>query len=336
VSDSSLLVAGVVGVTLVMLGVTLLVVKQWWRAVAQGQALIINRTQGEPRVSRTGALVLPIVQRAELLDLSVRSVVIERRGKEGVICADGIRADVKVTFLVRVNDTDEDILRVARAVGCARAADPSTLEELFTAKFSEAIKVVAARLDFEELHARRDAFKDEILQVIGRELNGYVLDDAAIDYLEQTPVAMLDPDNILDARGIKKILASSAGIDALRHQERARVAAAAVDEAPTTDLPAELARLWLLDLRVTTEVSCDVGLGRPSLTVTLDGANVDEAARLPASVPRSVIAAVGRGELSCGGGRATMRWSQSHVSHEQLVAGARLVHSLREDEHAYR
>jgi uncharacterized membrane protein YqiK len=32
-----------------------------------------------------------------------------------------------------------------------------------------------------------------------------VLDDAAIDYLEQTPIEKLNPDNILDAEGIKKI-----------------------------------------------------------------------------------------------------------------------------------
>ena len=44
-----------------------------------------------------------------------------------------------------------------------------------------------------------------MLKVIGTDLNGFVLDDAAIDYLEQTPLSALDPDNILDAEGIKKI-----------------------------------------------------------------------------------------------------------------------------------
>jgi uncharacterized membrane protein YqiK len=42
-------------------------------------------------------------------------------------------------------------------------------------------------------------------------LNGFVLDDAAIDFLEQTPLTMLDPDNILDAEGIKKITELTAG-----------------------------------------------------------------------------------------------------------------------------
>jgi uncharacterized membrane protein YqiK len=43
--------------------------------------------------------------------------------------------------------------------------------------------------------------------VIGKDLNGFVLDDAAIDYLEQTPIEALDRDNIMDAEGIRKITA---------------------------------------------------------------------------------------------------------------------------------
>ena len=41
--------------------------------------------------------------------------------------------------------------------------------------------------------------------MIGSDLNGYVLEDVAIDYLEQTAKNSLDPSNILDAEGIRKI-----------------------------------------------------------------------------------------------------------------------------------
>ncbi len=330
-----LLVVAIATSALLLLGM-LVLVATCWRPAASGQALVINRLQHEPRVSRSGAVVLPIVHRAEVLDLSVRALVLDRRGKEGVICADGLRADMKVTFLVRVNDTTEDILRVARTIGCARAADPATLEELFGAKFAEAVKTVAARLEFEQLYLQRDVFKDTVLQVIGQDLNGYVLDDAAVDYLEQTPLEALDRNNVLDARGIEKILAGSAGIDALERRQRARTTGAGAAAAPEPGLRDELAKLGLRDVRVATEVSCDVALGRPSLSLTLDGTSSDAAARLPASLPRAVITAAGPGELTCSGGRATFRWTQTHVSPAQLVAGARLVHALRDDDHAYR
>ena len=61
------------------------------------------------------------------------------------------------------------------------------------------------KLEFEELYEERDRFRDAIIEVIGKDLNGYVLEDAAIDYLEQTPMSALDADNILDAQGIRKI-----------------------------------------------------------------------------------------------------------------------------------
>jgi uncharacterized membrane protein YqiK len=103
------------------------------------------------------------------------------------------------------------VLKVAQLIGCARASDQNTLEELFVAKFSEALKTVGKRLDFEELYTQRDVFKDQIIEVIGRDLDGYILTDAAIDYLEQTPLDKLDKNNILDASGIRKITEITAG-----------------------------------------------------------------------------------------------------------------------------
>ncbi len=176
-----------------------------YRKVDQGQALIVNKMSGDPEVTFTGGVVWPIVYRAEVMDISVKSMELDRRGKEGLICQDNIRADIKVAFFVRVNKTKEDVLKVAQSIGCARASDQATLEELFVAKFSEALKTVGKRLEFEQLYTQRDDFKDQIIEVIGKDLNGYVLEDAAIDYLEQTPLESLDPDNILDAQGIRKI-----------------------------------------------------------------------------------------------------------------------------------
>jgi uncharacterized membrane protein YqiK len=187
-----------------VLGILVLIARTW-RQVEQGRAMIINKMSSEPKVTFSGGIVLPIVNKAEVMDLSVKTIEIARRGKEGLICADNIRADIKVTFFVRVNKTIDDVLRVAQSIGCVRASDPRTLEELFSAKFSEALKTVGKKMEFEELYTKRDIFKDQIIQVIGKDLNGYVLDDAAIDFLEQTPVEVLDPNNVLDALGIEKI-----------------------------------------------------------------------------------------------------------------------------------
>ena len=174
--------------------------------VEQGKALIVsNVLRGTVKVSFTGGFVIPMVDKAEFMDISVKTIEIDRSGSDGLICRDNIRADIKVTFFVRVNKTEQDVIQVAQNIGCARASDVTTLNELFNAKFSEALKTVGKQLDFVDLYTKREEFRDQIIKVIGRDLNGYILEDCAIDYLEQTPLSSLDEYNILDAQGIRKI-----------------------------------------------------------------------------------------------------------------------------------
>jgi uncharacterized membrane protein YqiK len=178
---------------------------KFYRKIEQGHALIVNTLRAEPEVTFTGRMVYPIIHKAELMDISVKTIEIDRSGNEGLICRDNIRADIKVKFFVRVNKTADDVLKVAQGIGCARASNHETLEELFSAKFSEALKTVGKSMDFVDLYQARDGFRDQIISQIGNDLSGYVLEDAAIDYLEQTPLSELDTNNILDAQGIKKI-----------------------------------------------------------------------------------------------------------------------------------
>jgi len=175
-----------------------------YKKVSQGQALIRNGVGGT-KVSFSGKFVIPIMHRVEYMDVSVKRIEIDRRAVQGLVCKDNLRADIVVAFFVRVNNTVEDVIKVAQSLGCERASDRQALVELFDAKFSEALKTVGKQFDFVELYTDRVRFREQILDVIGTDLSGYVLEDAAIDYLEQTDKKLLNPDNILDAEGIKKI-----------------------------------------------------------------------------------------------------------------------------------
>ncbi|GAA3398728.1 flotillin family protein [Cryptosporangium minutisporangium] len=188
---------------IVVLGLTMMV-SRLFKKVEQGKALIVSKVR-KVDVTFTGATVVPVLHRAEIMDISVKTIEIARTGREGLICRDNIRADIRITFFVRVNKTVEDVIKVAQAIGTARASNQETLQELFNAKFSEALKTVGKQLDFVDLYTHRNQFRDQIIAIIGTDLNGYSLEDAAIDYLEQTPLNQLDPANILDAQGIRKI-----------------------------------------------------------------------------------------------------------------------------------
>lgn len=217
----------VIGIIVFLMFGVLALLSRFYRQVDQGRALVINTMRTDPVVAFTGAVVYPVINRAETMDLSVKTIEIDRRGKDGLICNDNIRADINVTFFVRVNKTVDDVLKVAQSIGCQRASDPTALKDLFTAKFAEALKTVGKHFNFEELYTKRDEFKDKIIEVIGKDLNGFVLDDAAIDFLEQTPIEHLDKDNIMDADGIRKItdltVIQNVKTNELRQKERMEI-----------------------------------------------------------------------------------------------------------------
>ena len=191
------------GVFIIGGGIAALMIK-CLRKVEQGSAIIRNG-MGGTKVSFDRDVVIPILHIVESMDISVKRIEIDRSGEDGLICKDNIRADIKVAFFVRVNKETEDVKRVAQFLGCARASDEISLRTVFEPKFSEALKTVGKQFDFVELYNSREQFREQILRIIGTDLNGYVLDDAAIDYLEQTDLEKLNPNNVLDAEGIKKI-----------------------------------------------------------------------------------------------------------------------------------
>jgi len=204
--------SGVLGIILLALGVIVfliisffVVLSMFYKKIPQGKAIVRTGVGGSKVAFNKGMYVIPVFHKMEIMDISVKKIEIARMQHDGLICRDNIRADIKVAFFVRVNKSVDDVINVAQNLGCDRASDPETLKSIFESKFSEALKTVGKKFDFIELYEARREFRDEILNIIGTDLNGYILDDCAIDYLEQTELRFLSADNILDSEGIKKI-----------------------------------------------------------------------------------------------------------------------------------
>jgi uncharacterized membrane protein YqiK len=194
------LIAGAV-VALIFLGLLFILCI---RKIQPGKAGIIVGLGGM-RVSFDWMLRVPIFQSMELVDISVKKLEIQRKGKDGLVCNDNIRADISVAFYIRVDATVESVRKVAQMLGSERVSDMNQLRELFESKFSEALKTAGKQMEFHELFTERTKFREQIQVTIGKDLDGFILQDVAIDYLEQTPLDQHDPSNVLDAEGIKKI-----------------------------------------------------------------------------------------------------------------------------------
>lgn len=194
-----------VGVIVLIFIAFIVVLSVFYKKVPQGKAIVRTGVGGSQVAFNKGMYVIPVFHKMEIMDISIKKIDITRQQHDGLICKDNIRADIKVAFFVRVNKSVNDVINVAQNLGTERASEPETLKSIFEAKFSEALKTVGKKFDFIELYEARREFRDEILNIIGTDLNGYILDDCAIDYLEQTELQFLSPDNILDSEGIKKI-----------------------------------------------------------------------------------------------------------------------------------
>ena len=201
------------------------------RKVQAGEAGVRTGIGGL-KVTDDWMLRIPFAHRWDIMDISIQKLVVARKGKEGLICKDNIRADIEVAFYVRVHPDPERIKEVAVAVGADRASDPELLRELFEAKFSDALKAAGKQMEFADLYVKRVEFRTMVEDFIGSDLNGYELNDVAIDYLEQAARDDHDPGNVLDAQGIKKINDITAGQTELTN-ERTRAMEVEVEQKNT-------------------------------------------------------------------------------------------------------
>ena len=180
---------------------------------------------GGLKVSFDYMLRLPLVQNYHIVDISVKKLEIQRKGKDGLVCRDNIRADIIVAFYIRVEASEESVRKVSQMLTPERVSDIDQLRELFEAKFSEALKTAGKQMEFHELFTERIKFRDQIQATIGKDLDGFLLQDVAIDYLEQTPLDQHDPNNVLDSEGIKKIteITQRERVLANEHSQRTQV-----------------------------------------------------------------------------------------------------------------
>lgn len=185
--------------------IVMAVLRMRLRSPRSGHALILSSMSREPQVCFTRVFVWPIIMKAEEISTTIQTVQVGRSGDNGYYCRDNIKVEATMTFSIRVNPDKRDILKVVQNVGAARATCVETLTALFGARFSEAAATAFKQQDFEELMGDRERLRHHIIDIIGADLDGFILDDMSIDHIAQTPLERLDPNNILEAQGIRKI-----------------------------------------------------------------------------------------------------------------------------------
>ena len=182
--------------------VNMALIAKTYHKVAPNQALIRTGVGGT-HIIRDGGFVFPVMHQAEIIDLSEQQLVFKQEGKQGVFCKDYIKVDIEMRVRVQVNP--EEIVKVAQNIGSKRAIDHDILYGLFSSQILEALKSLAKQMDFTQLYQQQAQLANLIKENMGTDLHGYLINAISIESLTQTPIAFLDPDNILDAKAIERV-----------------------------------------------------------------------------------------------------------------------------------
>lgn len=152
-----------------------------YKKVEEGKAIVITGARGR-KVSFSGTIVIPVLEKYEFIDVTTKQIIVDLKDKNGLLTKDNYIVDLNVVFSIRVNLMYNDILMVAQTIGTQKASNLTELENMFIPKFSETLRTVAAHFTFEDLKSKLAEYKSEVLQTIGRDLNGFCLDDIVVNY----------------------------------------------------------------------------------------------------------------------------------------------------------
>ena len=208
--DSQMLVVGGTVLGAVFTGVsTMTVVSRFYRRCGADEALVRTGSGGNKVVIGGGILVYPILH--QLMRVSLRSVKlsVERSGKNSLVTADKIKANVTTELYIKVQPIAEDVLAAARSFG-ERNLDEHAIGDLIEGKLTDALRSVAANQTFMSLHGKRKEFAEHIQAALSEELkkNGLTLENVSITALAMVPVKDLDEHDVFDAEGLRAITES--------------------------------------------------------------------------------------------------------------------------------
>jgi flotillin len=185
------------------------VIAKFYRRCGADEALVRTGSGGNKVVIGGGVVVYPILH--QLLRVSLRSVKlsVERSGRNALVTADKIKANVTTELYIKVEPIAEDVLAAARSFG-ERNLDEHAIGDLIEGKLTDALRSVAANQTFMSLHAKRKEFAEHIQAALSEELkkNGLTLENVSITALAMVPVKDLDEHDVFDAEGLRAITES--------------------------------------------------------------------------------------------------------------------------------
>ncbi|MCK4341848.1 MAG: hypothetical protein KAY37_09020 [Phycisphaerae bacterium] len=193
--------AAVLGLTALMAMITKL-----YRKTSANQAFVKTGGRKAKVILDKGDFVIPVLHKLVEVSLETMRLDVKRFAADALITKDNLRVDINSEFYIRVQPSPEDILAAARSLG-EKSVRADAVKALVGEKLISALRAVAATKELMELQLKRDEFASAVQENLVADLrqNGLTLETVTISMLDQTPSENLNPRNIFDAQGLRKI-----------------------------------------------------------------------------------------------------------------------------------
>ncbi len=182
-----------------------LIYKSFYKKAPADSALVISGGN-KKRVVFGGTLVNPITNMTQLISLNTIQLPVERVGTAALITKDSLRVDIEAEFYVKIEPNEQDVLKAVASLG-EKTLTPAAVNSLLEGKLVGVLRSVAATMDLQELHEKRQEFSDQVQEACLEDLeqNGFKLETVAVTNLDQTPLEALDENNRFDVVAIQTI-----------------------------------------------------------------------------------------------------------------------------------
>ncbi|MBW4555541.1 MAG: flotillin family protein [Trichormus sp. ATA11-4-KO1] len=205
--NSGLLFPGVIAALVVLLLLSLYAYTRVYEVTPNNEAFV--RTGGlfikkKSVILYGGCIVLPGFHQLTRVPLREISIDVERTGKLAVRTKDYLRADIRVTFYVCINASEEDVLTAAaRLSQNGNKITPEDIKNALEKRADDAIRAAAKTKDIAEIDSDKLGFAQEVLNLVEPDLKkvGLTLNNIAISEILES--VTYDPDSFFDAQGVR-------------------------------------------------------------------------------------------------------------------------------------
>ena len=153
-----------------------------------------------------GKIVNPLTKATQLVSLNTMQLLVQRAGPDALITKDSLRVDIEAQFYVKIEPNEQDVLNAVASLG-DKTLEPDNVKALLEGKLVGILRSVAATMELQELHEKRQDFSDQVRESCKDDLeqNGFQLESVAVTNLDQTPLDQLDENNRFDVVAIQTI-----------------------------------------------------------------------------------------------------------------------------------